>query len=408
MTQTKALITGIGGFVGPYLARTLLAHGYQVIGLIQEGVDSNPPPALDKDEFRSINLLPFDLAQQESVENVLKETLPDVIFHLAGYSSVRGSFLNPKDTYQANCRGMENLLEAVHKICPEARFIFVGSSEEFGLQISSEEHYQWALKTYKSVFPKPERIPELPVNENNPLRPLSPYAVSKVYGDFLSRTYWASYRLNTIVSRAFNHEGAGRGAGYVTSSINQQCIQMADGIIDQIVIGNVCAFRDWSHVEDIVEGYRLLAENGEVGQVYVLGSRRMNSVLAYLLFNLNEVGYSVQALETLNGEKRIEAPLKIDSHPFLGINFLRPQVDSMLLADGLTFTLEDGGLKLFTDRGEVKVVFDPDRYRPADIPFMISDPAKAEALGYRVKHTLQDIIRDQVRFYRQEHTSKPA
>ncbi len=286
--------------------------------------------------------------------------------------------------------------------------MFVGSSEEFGLQISSEEHFQWALERYKSVFPLPSHIPELPVNENNPLRPLSPYAASKVYGDFLSRTYHASFRLNTIVTRAFNHDGAGRGAGYVTASINQQCIQLADGVLDQITLGNVCAFRDWSHVEDIVEGYRLLAEKGSTGEVYVLGSRRMNSVLAYLLHNLELVGYPVLALETWKGEKRIEDPLKIDPHPFMGMNICLPQVDRLLLSDGFTYSLKDEGLRLFTERGEIRVVFDPGRYRPADIPYMISDPAKAEALGFRVTHSLQDIIRDQVGFYRQKFMTRPV
>ncbi len=111
MAQTKALITGIGGFVGPYLAKSLLAHGYQVFGLIKEGEENKGLFGLDLEEYRSIQLRPFDLAQQESIDLVLKDTQPDIIFHLAGFSSVQGSFLNPFEAYQANCRGIENLLE---------------------------------------------------------------------------------------------------------------------------------------------------------------------------------------------------------------------------------------------------------------------------------------------------------
>jgi GDPmannose 4,6-dehydratase len=328
---------------------------------------------------------------------VLNDAQPDVIFHLAGYSSVKGSFDEPALTFQANCRGMENLLEAVRKVCPGSKFVFVGSSEEYGLQICSESHYRWALETYKTVSPLPFQIPELPVSELNPLRPLSPYAVSKVYGDYLTRTYWASYGLNAVVARAFNHEGAGRGQNYVTSSIIRQCIQLSEGSIDCIRIGNVGAFRDWSHVEDIVEGYRLLAEKGCSGEVYVLGSRRMNSVLTYLLLGLSEVGYSIDALETLKGEKRVEGPMEPDPDPMWGLVFDKPCIDGQLLSNGLAYNLADEGLRIFTPQGEVKIVFDPNLFRPADIPLMISNPARAENLGYRIKHSLRDIVRDQVR-----------
>jgi len=399
-TQTKALITGIGGFVGPYLARNLISHGYQVTGLIQTGVDANPPPALDREEYRPVALIPFDLSEPESISKALDAAQPEVLFHLAGFSSVKGSFDDPALTFQANCRGMENLLEAVRKTAPGCKFIFVGSSEEYGLQICSERHYQWALETFKTVSPSPNRIPELPVCELNHLRPLSPYAVSKVYGDYLTRTYWASYGLNAVVARAFNHEGAGRGYNYVTSSIIRQCIQLRDGLIDSIRIGNVGAFRDWSHVEDIVEGYRLLAEKGAAGEVYVLGSRRMNSVLTYLLLGLCEVGYDIEALETLYGEKRVDAPMNPDPDPLWGLVFDKPCIDGQLLSNGLCYGLADRGLRLHTRQGEVKIVFDPSLFRPTDIPLMISNPAKAEKLGYQIRHSLQDIVRDQVGFSR--------
>lgn len=394
--QPRALITGIGGFVGPYLAAHLLAHNYHVTGLIHEGVDRNPPPALDRPEFRSVSLIPFHLAHPQSIQDALDLAQPQVLFHLAGYSSVRGSFSQPAETFQANCRGLENLLEALRAVRPDCRFIYAGSADEYGLQIASEEHYRWALEAFKSVFPPPARIPELPIDELNPLRPLSPYAVSKVYGDYLCRTYWGAYNLPCIVARLFNHEGPGRGEGFVTSSIVRQCQQLARGEIDHIRIGNVCAFRDWSHVEDIVQGYRTLAENGLPGEVYVLGSGRMNSVLAYLLISLSEAGYEVEAIETLDGVRCVDAPLDPDPAPFLGLSFEKPRIDGLLLSGGLTYDLGDRGLLVHTRQGDLSVVFDPALYRPADVPLQISNPARAQEIGFTVTHSLRETIRDQL------------
>lgn len=393
----RALITGIGGFVGPHLARHLLEHGYQVAGLIHAGVDQNPPPALNQPDLREIPLTAFNLTDPQSVRNALERTQPEVIFHLAGTSSVQGSFENPGETYQANCRGLENLLEALRATQPDCKFIFAGSADEYGLQIASEEHHRWALGAFQNIFPPPQRIPELPIDELNPLRPLSPYAVSKVYGDFLTRTYWSAYGIRGVVARLFNHEGPGRSGAFVTTSIIQQCLGLRSGQVDQIRIGNVSAFRDWSHVEDIVQGYRILAENGASGEVYVLGSRRMNSVLAYLLLSLSETGYEVEALETFQREKRVEAPLEQDRTPFLGLEFEKRRIDGLLLGGGLSYNLEDRGLLIHTRQGSLRVVFDPRRYRTAEVPLQVSNPARLEALGYRITRPLQQIIRDQVR-----------
>ncbi|MCC7129199.1 MAG: GDP-mannose 4,6-dehydratase [Anaerolineae bacterium] len=392
----QALITGIGGFVGPHLAAHLLAHGYQVTGLLHEGVDRDPPPALDHPQFRSVRLIPFHLAHPQSIQDALDLAQPQALFHLAGYSSVRGSFSQPAETFQANCRGLENLLEALRIVRPDCRFIFAGSADEYGLQIVSEEHYRWALETFRSVFPPPARIPELPIDELNPLRPLSPYAVSKVYGDYLCRTYWNAYNLPCLVARLFNHEGPGRGEGFVTSSIIRQCQQLARREIDCIRIGNVCAFRDWSHVADIVQGYRALAENGAPGEAYVLGSSRMNSVLTYLLISLREVGYEVQSLATLDGARRVDAPLEPDPAPFLGLKFDKPRIDGLLLSGELSYDLSDRGLTIRTDQGDLTVIFDPALYRPADVPLQISNPERAQRIGFKITRSLREIIIDQL------------
>ena len=180
----------------------------------------------------------------------------------------------------------ENLLEAVRVKDVDPVVVFAGSSEEYGLVLSSEEQYKKAIEKYGTIFPAPERMPEVPTTETNPLRPMSPYAVSKVYGDYLMRNYWYSYGIRTVISRAFNHEGAGRGNMFVTSVATSQVMRMKFGELDSITIGNVNAFRDWSHVDDIIEGYLILAEKGNYGVVYNQGSMRTNSVMSYLLMSL--------------------------------------------------------------------------------------------------------------------------
>ena len=133
--------------------------------------------------------------------------------------------------------GTQNLLEAIRLKDIDCRIVFAGSSEEYGLQIISEEHYRRVLKNYGAIYPEPKSIPELPISEENPLRPMSPYAVSKVHGDFLMRLYYNAYGLKTIVSRAFNHEGAGRGHQFVTSTIVRQCVKLKYGEIGGLIIG---------------------------------------------------------------------------------------------------------------------------------------------------------------------------
>jgi GDPmannose 4,6-dehydratase len=249
-------------------------------------------------------------------------------------------------------------------------------------------------------------MPELPITETNPLRPMSPYAVSKVYGDFLLRNYWYSYGIPAVISRAFNHEGAGRGNMFVTSVITSQVMKLKLGESDSIIIGNVNAFRDWSHVDDIIDGYLLLTGKGKYGDVYNQGSMRTNSVLSYLLMSLEEAGYPVSRIETFKGEKAVAEPNEPDRTPIFGLNFDKTKVDGMLLRRELEYTEEDGGLIAHAGSKRIRIAFDKDRFRPAEVPILISDTKKIEALGFKRKHTLRDIIRDQLDHYLDEQERK--
>ena len=396
----RAFITGITGFVGSYLAKRLLDLGFEVFGLVRRRANGNLPKRLV--EIGILNRIRFvegDITDLTSLLFALDKAQPDLIFHLASQSYVPRSFVDPLETFRVNSLGTQNLLEAVRLKDLDCKIVFAGSSEEYGLQIVSERHYNWALNKYGTIFPEPERIPELPVNERNPLRPMSPYAVSKVHGDFLMRNYYHAYGLKTIVSRAFNHEGAGRGHEFVTSTIVRQCVSLKFGELDKITIGNVNAFRDWSHVEDIVDGYILLAEKGKLGDVYVQGSMRTNSVLTYILLTLQHLGYNVKEIESVKGEKRVKDPAEISNDRFFNTNFPKTKVDALILKGELEYTLEDGGIRIKTDKGNIAVVFDRSRFRPAEIPVLMSDVRKIQELGFKATRLLEDIIRDQVNYY---------
>jgi GDPmannose 4,6-dehydratase len=396
----RAFITGITGFVGSYLAKRLLDLGFEVFGLARRRADgNNPKHLLEKNIVDEIHLVEGDVSNLTSLLFALEESQPDVVFHLAAQSFVLRSFLDPLETFRVNSSGTQNLLEAIRIKDLDCKIVFAGSSEEYGLQIASKKHYEKVLKDYKIVFPEPERIPELPVDEKNLLRPMSPYAVSKVHGDFLMRNYYHAYGLKTIVSRAFNHEGASRGHEFVTSTIVRQCVALKFGELDKITIGNVNVFRDWSHVEDIVNGYILLAERNKPGDVYVQGSMRTNSILTYILLTLQHLGYNVEEVETIKGERRIKEPAEISDDNFFNNDFLKTKVDALMLKGELEYSLEDESIRIKTNKGNVTVVFDKSLFRPAEVPILMSNTRKIQELGFKVTKSLEDIIRDQVNYY---------
>lgn len=393
-----ALITGISGFVGPYLARRLHQLDWDVYGMVRNRADGKKPERLVS-IVNYTKLLDGDVTDLTSLISILDKTQPDIVFHLASQSYVPRSFTNPIETFRTNSLGTQNLLEAVRLKDLDCKIIFAGSSEEYGLQMASEKHYERALEKYGSVFPEPQKIPELPVKEDNPLRPMSPYAVSKVHGDFLMRNYCNAYGLKTIVSRGFNHEGAGRGHEFVTSTIVRQCVSLKFAELGKIRIGNVNVFRDWSHIEDIINGYVLLSEKGKFGDVYIQGSMRTNSVITYLLLTLTHLGYRIMEVETLGGEKKVKDPTEIDKEGVFNINFEITKIDKVLLGGLLEYVIEDKGLKIRTNKGDILVEFDASRFRTADVPVLLSDIGKIQSIGFKPTRSLKDVIGDQVNYY---------
>ncbi len=396
----NVLITGVSGFAGSYLADHLLKGGANVFGLFRRRADGICPYNIKCLNIQDdVMLYESDLLDISSIASALDRSKPDYIFHLGAQSFVHRSFVSPSETMEINCGGTSNLLEAVRHKGINPVIVFAGSSEEYGLVIYSREQYAGLKKKYGVIFPPPAQIPEIPITEDNPLRPMSPYAVSKVYGDFLMRNYHASYGFNTVISRGFNHEGAGRGIMFVTSNITRQVMALKRGESDKIVVGNINAFRDWSHVTDVIKGYCLLAQKGKYGDVYNQGAQRTNSVITYLLLSLECAGYKIEKIQTLNGKKEVVKPTAADRTKFCGLSFEKTRIDQMLLDGEIEFQAADKGLNVTTGKGKVSVVFDSERFRPAEVPILLACSKKIEQLGFKTAYSLRDIINDQLNYY---------
>jgi len=400
LKNKNVFITGISGFVGSHMAKHLLNEGANVSGLVRRRADGSIPQNIRYAGIENaVELLEGDVRDISSVASALDRSKPEIVFHFAAQSFIPRSFCSPNEAMDVNCLGTANLLEAIRSKGLDPAIVFAGSSEEYGLTFVSDSQYQRALKKYGTIFPPPTAIPELPITESNPLRPMSPYAVSKVYGDYLMRNYHTCFGLKTVISRSFNNEGAGRGKMFVTSTITRQVMQIKRGEIDKIVIGNVNAFRDWSHVNDIVKGYCLLAQKGKYGDVYNQGSQRTNSILSYVLLSLECAGFTIDKVKTIKGDKVVNNPNEIDDSEMFGLRFEKTKIDKLLLEDKLEFQPADLGIIAFTDKGKINIEFDPEKFRPAEVPILLTGTAKVQQLGFKINHSLKDIINDQLNYY---------
>jgi GDPmannose 4,6-dehydratase len=398
--ERRVLVTGTSGFVGPVLAKRLIEMGAEVYGLDRrKSQETSPQRVRDlkiEDELKQIEC---DMTDPSGIASHIASIEPEVVIHLAAQSFVPHSFRNPGETFQTNIVGTANLLEAIRFKGLDPVFIFSGSSEEYGLVISSEEQYKELLSKYGTIFPPPKQIPELPIVEESPLRPMSPYAVTKVACDYMTRNYHSTFGLKALVSRAFNHEGAGRGVMFVTSAIVRQIVALKAGEIEHIQLGNISAFRDWSHVDDTVNGYVLLAEKGRPGEVYNQGSQRTNSVLTYLLWSLEEAGFEVSSLKSMKRDTVVDNPTEPDRDPIFGIDFPKAKVDRLLMEKSLSFSLEDGGIVVDAGDDSVKVVFDKNRFRPSEVPILLSGTEKIRGLGAKFDTPVKKIISDQMGYF---------
>jgi len=222
----RTLVTGAGGFVGAHLVRHLEDAGDEVVEL-ERTVDG------------------IDIADAEPLTEAVMAAKPQVVYHLAGASDVGGSWSEPRETFLANALGTLNVLEAARAAGAE-RVLAVTSADVYG-RVSQDE---------------------LPLREDQPLRPVSPYAASKVAADALAQQAWLGHRLPVLRVRAFNHLGPGQSDRFVAPSLAARIAHNERDGGDEVPIGNLTPLRDVTDVRDVVRAYRLLMEHGEPGAVY--------------------------------------------------------------------------------------------------------------------------------------------
>jgi GDP-4-dehydro-6-deoxy-D-mannose reductase len=268
----RILITGVTGFVGSHFAEYALARGVEVVASYRWRSNTEN---IEHIRHR-LELVECNLRDMSSAHHLVEVARPDRIIHLAAQSFVGTSWQAPAETFMTNTVSQVNLLEAVRARSPHARFLVIGSSEEYGF-VTEEE---------------------LPITEANPLRPLSPYAVSKVAQDLMGYQYFKSYGMPIVRTRAFNHEGPRRGDVFVTSNFARQIAEIERGLRPPVIaVGDLKSRRDYTDVRDIVRGYWLLLERGEPGEVYNLCSGRawvIQDILDFLLAEARVQGINVQ------------------------------------------------------------------------------------------------------------------
>lgn len=265
----KALITGIAGFAGLHLAELLKGNGYDLIG-----VDVNLEYLEDREaDYSDYIIQSLDILEEEHLESILSESRPDEVYHLAAIAHVPSSYVKPKSTIEINVLGTLNVLEAVLKVCPSAKVLFVGSASIYG-HVRSED---------------------IPIDENVQLRPADPYSVSKAAGDLLAFQYSLSEGLHVVRVRPFNHIGPRQQEGYAATDFARQIVEIEKGLKDPVLkVGNLDARRDFSDVRDVIRGYWKALSMGEKGAVYNICSGNAISIHHLLKLMLDESGIDIE------------------------------------------------------------------------------------------------------------------
>jgi GDPmannose 4,6-dehydratase len=279
----NALITGITGQDGSYLAELLLAKGYKVFGMVRRA-STETFERIDHIRDR-ITLVQADLLDQSSLVKVLRETQPREIYNLAAQSFVPTSWSQPMLTGEFTGLGVVRLLEAVREVCPEARFYQASSSEMFG------------------------KVREVPQNELTPFHPRSPYAVAKTYGHYITVNYRESYDLYAVSGILFNHESPRRGREFVTRKITDGVARIKLGLAADLRLGNLDAERDWGFAGDYVKAMWSMLQQDQPDD-FVIATGETHSVREFLEIAFDHVNLHWQ--DYVVQDPRFMRPAEVD------------------------------------------------------------------------------------------------
>lgn len=331
-----ALITGVTGQDGAYLAEFLLEKGYIVHGVKRRSslFNTDRIDHLYKDQ-REDNVRFFlhygDMTDSSNLIRIIQEVKPDEIYNLAAQSHVQVSFESPEYTAEADAIGCLRMLEAIRILGLEKKTKFY--------QASTSELYG--------------KVQEIPQNENTPFYPRSPYAVAKLYAYWICRNYREAYGMFTANGILFNHESPIRGETFVTRKITRAAARIKLGLQEKVYLGNLDAKRDWGHAKDYVVGMWLMLQQDEPDD-FVLATGETTSVRDFVEMAFNEVGIEIEWKGKGVKEKGVRK-----------------------------------------DTGDVVVEVDPAYFRPTEVDLLIGDPSKAKKeLGWEIKHGLKELVKD--------------
>jgi GDPmannose 4,6-dehydratase len=344
----KALITGITGQDGSYLAELLLEKGYEVHGIKRRASSFNTQrvdhiyqdPHIENKRF---HLHYGDLTDSSNLTRILKEVEPDEVYNLGAQSHVAVSFEAPEYTADVDAIGTLRLLEAI-------RFLGLEKKTKF-YQASTSELYG--------------EVQEIPQKETTPFHPRSPYAVAKMYAYWITVNYRESYGMYACNGILFNHESPRRGETFVTRKITRAVANISQGLEKCLYLGNMDALRDWGHAKDYVRMQWMMLQQ-EVADDFVIATGKQISVREFVTMSAKEAGIELE----FSGEG---------------------------LDEIATVTEVDSSIAIATKVGDVIVKVDPRYFRPAEVETLLGDPTKAkEKLGWVPEITVEEMCAEMV------------
>ena len=360
MARSKiALITGITGQDGSYLAEILLEKGYVVHGIIRRSSSFNTGRIdhlySDKNILDTKLFLHYgDVTDTSNLNRLLEKTQPDEIYNLAAQSHVKVSFEVPEYTAEVDAVGTLRFLDAIRETGLKTKFYQASTSELYG------------------------KVQEIPQNEKTPFYPRSPYGVAKIYGFWIVVNYREAYNLFACNGILFNHESPRRGETFVTRKITRAVSRIVCGNQKKLLLGNLNAKRDWGYAPEYCEGMWRMLQNKEP-EDFVLATGETHTVREFVDLSFKSLGIELEWRGSNANEMGIINNVNVDLI-IEGLNDVKPMLQDTLLK--------------YIKKGEVVVEVDKNYYRPTEVDLLIGDASKAERiLNWKPKTKFEDLVK---------------